>query len=146
MPPISSWPPTGTATFSFARGDPAHGAAELRQAADDAAADIEPGDQAGTGERDNAEEDQNDPAKLDLRNGPRRKRFGDCTLLLDQFFHGGPETRRLRERGRVNPLGILLALQFVDPFDDDAIIPGQRGELAVQGAYLVALIGFGQRP
>ena len=55
-------------------------------------------------------------------------------------------TRCLRERRRVNPLGILLALQFVDPFDDDAIIPGQRGELAVQGAYLVALIGFGQRP
>ena len=108
-----------------AGGDPAHGAAEQRQAADDAAADIEPGDQAGAGKRNNAEEDQNDPAKLDLRNCPRRKRFGNCPLVLDQSFYSGPENPCLRERGRVNLLGILLALQFVGPFDDDSIVPGQ---------------------
>jgi hypothetical protein len=50
----------------LARSDPAHGAAEQRQASDDTAADIEPGNRASTGKRNNAEEDQNDLAKLDL--------------------------------------------------------------------------------
>jgi hypothetical protein len=46
-------------------------------------------------------------------------------LVLDQSFYSGSENRRLRERGRVNLLGILVALQFVGPFDDDSIVPGQ---------------------
>ena len=146
MPPISSWPPTGTATFGSPRGDPAHGAAEQRQAADDAAADIEPGDQAGTVSATMLRRIRMIRPSLICEMARAESASAIVPLLLDQFFHGGPEARCLRERGRVNPLGILLALQFVDPFDDDAIVPGQRGELAVQGAYLVALIGLAATP
>ena len=81
----------GNRNICFATGDPSHGAAQQRQTADNATADIEPRNQAGGDKRGDAQDDQNDPAELDLRNCPRRERLREIRLPLDQVFDGGPQ-------------------------------------------------------
>ena len=52
-------------------------------------------------------------------------------LPLDQAFAGGAQSSRLAERCLIDPLHILLVAELGGTLDNDPIVPGQGGELAV---------------
>ena len=98
--------------IGLAAGDAPHGAAQQRQTADDAAADIKPRNQAGGGERRDAQMMRTirPNAICDIARADKRLRRN--ALPLDQTFDGGAQPGRLAERRLIDLLRILLVVEF----------------------------------
>ena len=131
--------------IGLAVGNAAHGAAQQRQPADDAAPDIEPGDQAGRRQRGDAQDNEKDAADADLRNGAARQRLREFALPLDRALDGLAQARRLRGRRGIDLSGILLAVELVGALRDDAVAAGDGRELLIKHGNFLGLLGLRQR-
>lgn len=93
----------------FTFGNAAHCAVQQSQTADDVASDVKPGNQPGSDQRGNAEQDENDASKFDLGDRLHRQGLGDRGLMLNQAFHSGAQLGRISKRGGID----LLRARFV---------------------------------